>query len=225
MKTKLILSAIITFALFNLANAQNFNPATYQIGKKYPGYIIKPNGDTLNGFIESQGRCQIGGIGSSNQNKCLFYANESDRKPTEKYGAKDLKGYQIADMTYESITYSGGLVKSASNFCLVIKRGRISEYEWYSTKDGFMTMNKNDNETWEKYDQRRYDTKHVFMHKDKKPWELQDYAFGFPKKMSAYIDDYPALSKKVEDKEKGYKMLDVYDIIKEYNEYWAKKSK
>jgi len=46
--------------------------------------------------------------------------------------------------------------------------------------------------------------------------------FSFKKVMSKYLADYPELAKKVKDKEKGYRILAVLKIIKEYNAHFAK---
>jgi hypothetical protein len=41
--------------------------------------------------------------------------------------------------------------------------------------------------------------------------------------MSKLVDDYPELAAKVEAKEKGYGLMKIYDIVDEYNVWWAKK--
>jgi hypothetical protein len=41
--------------------------------------------------------------------------------------------------------------------------------------------------------------------------------------MSKLVDDYPELAAKVETKEKGYGLMKIYDIVDEYNAWWAKK--
>lgn len=202
--------------------SQDFNPEIYRVGKKYPGYVIKLTGDTVHGFIEAKDRCSVGGIGQSNQTKCEFYLNENDRKATEKYGPKDIKGYMIADKFYKSIPYSGGLVKS-NNFCLRVADGRIAHYVWYSTKDGFINMNKGPNESWEDYDKRRYDVSNVYQKLEEDPFQLETMIMSFAKKMSAIVSDYPDLSKKIADKEKGYKVDAFFAIIEEYNKHFESK--
>jgi len=221
MNTKILFLAIM-LTMMEYGTAQNFDPQIYNIGKKYPGYIIKLNNDTVRGFIEAKERCTAGGLGYSNQNRCEFYLNENDRKATEKYGPKELKGYMIADKFYKSIPYSGGLVKS-NNFCLLLEGGRISRYVWYKTKEGFVNMNKNPNESTEDFDKRRYDSQEVCQKLDEDCFTLQGFVMAFAKKMSQIVSDYPELSEKIANKEKGYKVDAFYKIIEEYNTYFANK--
>lgn len=218
---KIIFLSLMLISFTGL-NAQSFDPQIYTVGKKYPGYIIKLNGDTVHGFIEAKERCSIGGLGYSNQNRCEFYLNENDKKATEKYGPKDIKAYMLADKFYKSIPFSGGLVKS-NNFCLQTASGRISSYVWYSTKDGFVNMNKGDGESQEDFDKRRYEIKNVYQKLEEDPFLLDSYLLSFAKKMSALVSDYPELSKKIADKEKGYKIDAFFKIIEEYNTWFANK--
>ncbi|MGB6269539.1 MAG: hypothetical protein WBF67_11080, partial [Olleya sp.] len=44
--------------------------------------------------------------------------------------------------------------------------------------------------------------------------------FSFKNVMSKYVSDYPELAKKIEDKEKGYKVLAILKIIDEYNAHF-----
>lgn len=198
----------------------DWSPEIYQVGKMYPGYIINLEGDTVKGFIKADQRCSIGGLGSSNQNTCAFYLNETDKKPVEKYKPADIKGYKIADKVYESIKYSGGLLK-APNFNLVVQDGALRMYEWYSTKENYSTISKQSGETWAQYDARRFDYKQVVAKDPNAPIELAMLGLSFAKKMPELISDYPELADKVANKEKGYGFLRIYEVIDEYNKWKA----
>ena len=197
----------------------DWSPEVYQSGKMYPGYIIKLDGDTVQGFIKADSRCSIGGVGSSNQNSAAFYLNESDKKPVAKYKPDEIKGYKIADKLYESITYSGGLMKKP-NFNIVVSDGAIRTYEWYATADNFMTLTRQTGESWQEYDNRCYDTKTIFAKDPSEPIELGMLGMQFAKKMPELISDNPEMAKKVANKEQGYKALNMLSVIEEYNK-WA----
>lgn len=47
---------------------------------------------------------------------------------------------------------------------------------------------------------------------------------GFRKRMSEYLKDYPELAGKIINKEKGYGILNVYDIFREYNKWYMEKN-
>jgi hypothetical protein len=222
MNTKTILLALV-LVVTQAMLAQNFDPAIYQVGKKYPGYVIKLNNDTVRGFIEAKERCAVGGVGYSNQNRCEFYLNETDRKATEKYGPKDIKGYMIADKFYKSIAYSGGLMKS-NNFCLQTRIGRISSYVWYSTKDGFVNMNRGGSESQEDFDKRRYEADDLYQKLDEDPVTWTKIVMSYAKVVPAMMSDYPDLAEKIKNKEKGYKIDHFFDALEEYNKYFASKN-
>jgi hypothetical protein len=194
----------------------------YKVGKKYPGYVITSDGDKVQGFIKAGSRCSTNGMGNSNQNFCAFYTNENDKKPTAKYKPKDIKGYMIADKVYESINYSGGLMKKP-NFNLIVKDGAIKTYEWYSTVDGFMTISRQTGESDVDYDKRRYSTKIIFAKTPETPMAHSSLLLKFSKKMAALVSENKELATKVTNKEKGYKMLSMFAIIAEYNEWAATK--
>ena len=211
----------VTTALSAAAQSTgDWNPAIYQVGKMYPGYIINMEGDTVKGFLKAGSRCSINGIGNSNQNTAEFFINETDKKPAAKYKPTDIKGYKIADKVYESIAYSGGLFKKP-NFNLVVIDGEIRVYEWYATVEGYSTLNMQSGETWQKFDERRFDSKSVMAKKNVEPAELSMVGLQFVKKMPAFIEDHKELVSKVTNKEKGYSFLQIWAVIDEYNA-WAR---
>ncbi len=54
--------------------------------------------------------------------------------------------------------------------------------------------------------------------------DLSSVLLGFPKKMSGYVEDFPELATKIKDKEKGYRMLNINSIVREYNEWYRAKN-
>jgi hypothetical protein len=139
------------------------------------------------------------------------YKNETDPKPSGEFKPDDIKEYKVADKLYRSIPYSGGLLAKPLRFNLVNKDGPIREYVFYHEDGGSggsdMVFHKPHDAT------------------NSKPVSLPDFGLGFAKKVSAYVGDYPELAKKVADKEKGYGMLKILDIIAEYNQWYLSKTK
>lgn len=203
----------------NSASRADWSPEIYQVGKLYPGYIIKLDGDTVKGFLKADTRCSINGIGSSNQNTAAFYLNESDKKPVAKYKPADIKGYKIADKVYESINYSGGLLKKP-NFNLVVEDGAIRTYEWYATVDNYSSLSRQSGESWQQFDARRFETKLIIAKDPKDPIDFSMLGLSFAKKMPALIEDNKEMAEKVANKEKGYTFLNIFEVIREYNR-WA----
>lgn len=227
---KTIIAALSVLAFIGTSFAQDgtrssvdWSPEIYKKGKKYPGYIISLDGDTTKGFIKAGSRCAAGGLGWSNQNRAEFYLKESDKKPVDKYKPAELKGYKVADKEYESIAYSGGLLKKP-NFNLIVKDGAIRMYEWYATVDNFATVRKQSGESWADFNARRYETNLIVAKKGEKPIEYGMLGLQFAKKMPPLVADNEEMASKISNKEKGYKMLNLFKVIDEYNA-WAAANK
>jgi len=200
---KSILLLFFGIILFHQSKAQDWSEKVYKIGKIYPGYYVDNTGDTVQGYFYH-------GDKIDNQNNCHYYLNETDKKPTKKFKPADLKGYKVGDKTYRTINYSGGLFAKPLRFNLVVNDGAITEFIFYS--EDLTTPNETKTVFHKPHDKTNSD-----------PVELQSFGLKFAKKMSEYLADYPELSKKVADKADGYGLLKILEIIKEYNEWYAKK--
>jgi hypothetical protein len=200
------ITAIAAFALLAMtAGAQDWSGNVYRIGEKYPGYYVKPTGDTVQGYLKMGGQIE-------NQSNINFYVNETDKKPTEKLGPEDITAYKVGDKMYRSIHYSGGLLAKPLRFNLIIKDGAITQFKWYdqSTTYPFPITEK---EVYVNSHNKDGGEVRVLGH--------DETVMGFAKKFSEFISDDADLSDKVKNKEKKYSAFQMYDIIDEYNE-WAK---
>ena len=199
------------FLLITTIYAQDWSSDVYRGGELYPGYIIDATGKKTEGYIKYQNRYTM-------QNEVLFYTDKDDKKSKQDLKTKDLKEYKVADKLYHCINYSGGLVGSAVRANLVVQEGCITQYVWYNRAENWAIMQKGATESEEEFMARMYPSVMVFMKAgDEQPRSLDYFGLGFPKKMSEYVSDNAELAKKVADKEQGYGMLKVLDIINEYN--------
>jgi hypothetical protein len=210
MTLRTLLSAGL-FLLITTIYAQDWSSDVYRGGELYPGYIIDAAGKKTEGYIKYQNRYTM-------QNEVLFYTDKDDKKSKQDLKTKDLKEYKVADKLYHCINYSGGLVGSAVRANLVVQEGCIMQYVWYNRAENWAIMQKGATESEEEFMNRMYPSVMVFLKAgDEQPRSLDYFGLGFPKKMSEYVSDNAELAKKVADKEKGYGMLKVLDIINEYN--------
>ncbi|HOP43530.1 MAG: hypothetical protein R2810_09555 [Flavobacteriales bacterium] len=210
MNLRALLFSVAGLALIT-AHAQDWNPEVYRLGEKYPGYIIDADGKKTEGYIELKDRYSM-------QNDVEFYTDKDDKKTKQKLKSKDLKEYQVADKLYRCINYSGGLSGSAIRGNLVVEDGCITQYVWYNRAENYMIMQQGANESHEEFMARMYPSVMVF-HKegDDKPRSVDYFGLKFPQKMSEYVADNADLARKVADKEKGYGMLRILEIVQEYN--------
>lgn len=216
MKKLFFILAAVFFA--EAASSQDWSTSVYKNGEKYPGYIVKLNGDTVQGYIQYVNRFD-------NQKEVKYFSDPKDKKTKVEYKAEDLKGYKMADKVYRSIAYSGGLLAKPIRFVLLVKDGRIARYTWYDRHDNYLTMVKGPNETQEEFEKRYYPDKEVFVKADEKPFDNSNFGLKFAKFWAETTSDYPELSAKIANKDKGYGLIHMYDFIEEYNAWWKKNKK
>jgi hypothetical protein len=212
MKKCIAITAFTFFIAFSTV-AQDWNDKAYQFFEIYPGYIITLSGDTTRGYVEHGNRM-------SSQKTCIFYKDASKRNK-EKYKPSEIKGYGVADKHYRTLSFSGGLMSKPQSFVLLLKPGRISQFMYYSKKDDYQAEMMRKDETRADYDARIHTDEIVWQKLDEKPVQQQDFLLGFAKRVGKLISDYPELAAKVENKEKGYGLLNIYSIMDEYNAWWA----
>lgn len=190
--------------------SQNWAVDVYRIGTLYPGYIVKSTGEKVEGYIEAQSRGEKQELSNSNQTRVIFYTDKENKKSKVIYKPDDVKEYMIADKYYKSMNYSGGLTSKPLRFVLRAKEGCISTYIWYNCKQ-YNALR----------DECEWVETHLFQKGDDKPVDQSAIALGFAKKMSEYVSDYSDLSQKIQNKEKGYGVGKIYDVVDEYN-VWCK---
>lgn len=207
--TLLLFSVLITL----ITTAQDWSSTVYQYGHKYPGYIIKNNGEKVDGYIEAQQRGSIDAFLNCNQNRVIFFTDPENKKTKVIYTPDDLKGYMIADKYYKSMHYSGGLVSKPMRFLLQVSDGHIAKYVWYTASED------------RKPQEIKFNEQTVYQKGDEMPIELSTLFLNFAEKVSNLVSEDVELSKKVLNKEKGYGKINIENIIAEYNEWYKTNNK
>ena len=186
---KTISFLLVVFLTGTSAFAQ---PNEYQYNKIYPGYIIRPAGDTVKGFVQNLDN-------ETNQKKCNFYANPDDSKTRQTFKPTELKGYAIEDKHYRTVMgKSLGFLKGERSFMLIDKPGHVTSYLNYTPKLELV---------WQRAEDPIVDN--------------ADMVFGFKKTVLKLVGDCEEIAGKIERKEKGYGMLSIEKIIAEYNEWYT----
>lgn len=212
------MKSIFSLALCGLialaASAQDWSYEAYHDGEIYDGFIVMASGDTIQGRCKAQNRV-------NNQTSVLFITEPDDRKGI-KYKAKDgeVVSYQIGGKDYRRMQFSGGLSQKAYNYVLVVQDGAIGTYIHYGIEPVIITSGDLSYDEIQELTYPEELRQTVYWKQGDKPRELSTFAMKFAPKMAELVADYPELSKKVADKEKGYKMLQLDKIIHEYND-WA----
>ncbi|HET6992562.1 MAG TPA: hypothetical protein VFJ43_14610 [Bacteroidia bacterium] len=186
--------------------AQDWSGNVYKIGEIYPGYYVGLTGDTVQGYFRMGD--QVG-----NQTTCTYYKNETDKKPTAKYGPEDISAYKVGDKMYRAIHYSGGLTAKPIRFNLITKDGAITQFKWYEEDLTVYPRKITEKEVYVNYHYKDNNEPRVLGH--------DETVMRFAKNFSEFVGDDKELSDKIANKEKKYSAFQMYDIMDEYNE-WAK---
>lgn len=193
---------------------------TVKLWTRYPGYVIKHEGDTIHGILLLKNKI-------ANQGKVFFFDSEEADEPSEKYKPKDIKAYKVANRFYETKKYTPENTAMKYSFLLKVIDGPISLYEAYYDDKERVKINEDD--IW----QSKIDLS--FSEEELKDQRLgcragedlvffdgAKYLLGFKKQMSKYLNDSPEIAKKIANKEEGYQWINLEKIIREYNEWYLK---
>ncbi len=158
----------------------------------HPGTVTISDGQVLQGFIVNVDKTQ-------NQNRCVFYTDYKDNRSKKVYKPSEILAYSIENDQYKSIPYSGniGFGKPDKHFVYITKPGAITTYVYYATEQQIL---------WQK--------------SDEEPVSNTSMLLNFKKSILKLVGDDTELASKIESKEKGYSMLNLAQIIDEYNT-WA----
>ena len=188
------------------------------VSEKLPGYIITNEGEKIEGYLKRF-------LKIKSQRKVKFFKTLED-KPVV-YGPEDLKAYKIENDYYETHPYEG-LSGKTKVFLLRTVDGKISLFDYYirveDDKGAEMTLSKKGNtEISLDFDGSKIQTEILAVKNgdDYLKFASSNVIFSFKNIMSKYVSDYPELAKKIKDKEKGYRILSILNIVNEYKQHFA----
>ena len=182
-----------------------------------PGYVITNDGQKIEGYLKRF-------LKIKSQRKVQFFQTKDSKAVT--YKPKELKAYKIAAEYYESHPYEG-LTGKTKVFLLQTLVGKINLFEYYirveENRGKEMSLYKKGNtEVSLDFNGTKIQTE-VLAVKDGNAYlkfASPKLLFKFKSVMSKYVSDFPALSKKIKKKQKGYRILSVLAIVKEYNAHF-----
>lgn len=160
----------------------------YELFEFYEGYIITETGEKQRGYIRYLDE-------SDRYEKVVFKKEHKGKK--QRFKAKDIAGYKVADVVYHAIQYEDIPFKS-NRFLVLEKEGCLNLYSYRKLNNG----------AWE--------AEKILKNKDRAV-TTQKFVLGFAKKMAEMVADDKELASKIRNKEKGYSLLNMEAIIDEYN--------
>lgn len=173
-----------------------FAQSDYVIGRFYEGYIILPDGSREDGFIKYD-------IFNEMQGAIVFATDPKSRRTRTTYKPKTLQGYKVADRTWHSVLFKDIIGPKMQRFLQLESDGFIKLYQYYPNEGN-----------------RPDDAQVVIQKGDEVAFNQGSLLTGFHKKVGELVSEHEELAAKVRNKEKGYKLLQLYDIIDEYNTWY-----
>lgn len=162
----------------------------YRLFDFYEGYIITNDGTKERGFIQYLDE-------SDRYEKVIFKKDLKGKKEKFKFG--DIQGYNVADTEFKAIEYDDVMFKGRK-FLIVDEVNCISTYHFRQYDDV--------DKAWETI---------TIFENDEGAINYQKFALSFAKTMAELVKADAELAAKVQNKEKGYGLLKMYDIVAEYN--------
>lgn len=199
MKKNSFLFLVGLFLLSSSTMSQNYYNSD-KLGRWVDGYIIKSTNDTVKGKIAYQHY-------ATNQSNISFSVDGTPEK-TIICRPNDLLCFWMEETFWMStINTTLQAENNEKLFVLMVRQGPISLYEYYKeddeASDGWKTIS-------------------LIKKLDENYSIAGNLLLGFKKKMSKYVSEYEDLAKKIANKEKGYKVLNINKIIDEYNAWYMK---
>ena len=207
---KSILSLILLIALNFQLSAQDWSTDVYQYEELYPGYVIKSDGEKIDGFIKFRNRMAM-------QDAIVFYMDKDNPRTKETYRPEELLEYEVAGKHYDCIKYSGSALNNDTKALLLVKKGCITEYAWYQRSDQYNKLVKGDGESEEDFAERKYPITTVYHQEEQIPVDLEYFKSDYPKKMSQYLSNNKELSSRVKKEKSEFSEFKAKALIAEYN--------
>lgn len=185
------------FIIFTLiAISTSAQDQKYRLFDFYEGYIITNDGNKERGYIQHLDE-------SDRYEKVIFKKELKGKKQKFKFG--DIKGYKVADTEYKAVEFADVVFKGRK-FLIVDEINCISTYHYreYDNEDG----------AWQTI---------TVLENEEGAVNYQKLGMKFAKNLSEFLKNDNEIAQKVLNKEKGYRLIHMFDIINEYNENCNKK--
>lgn len=179
---------LLILALGTLAG--HTQDSKYRLFEFYEGYIVKDDGTKERGYIQHLDE-------SDRYEKVVFKTDPKAKK--QKFKVGQIAGYKVADTEYRGVEYADVMFKGRK-FLIIDELGCINTYH-------FRQYNATDR-TWETI---------TIFENDEGAINSQKFLLSFAKSMADLVKADPELAEKVLNKEKGYGLLNMYNIVSEYN--------
>ena len=189
-------------------SGSKFNPS--EVKQVLKGFLVTEKHDTLRGTFEiyTQDLMQLG-CQMSDQNGKMLYGNTWNNIITYQI-ENNTKWFSTKFTTLKAPTDPKRQGGGTESFLLCEEVGPISLYE-YNFVDYKVLPPTSEVKTY-------------MQLPDGEVVDISSLLLGYVKKMSGYVKDYPELAAKITNKEKGYGMLNINDVVREYNTWYMSKN-
>jgi hypothetical protein len=203
----IVLLSFIMMSTF-AQSGSTFNAS--QVGQNFKGFKVTVKHDTIKGsiYFSTQDMMQMAfemkdqnnqGVWDNNWKYVICYQIENDTK-----------WFSTMNTTLKAPADPKRLTEGTESFLLCQEVGPITLFEY-----NFVDY---------KASPRTSEVKTYLQLPNGDVVDVSSLLLGYAKKMSGYVKDYPELAAKITNKEKGYGLLNINNVVREYNTWYMSKN-
>ena len=180
----------------------------YKLDQRYPGYFINAKGDTIRGWILLTNKLD-------NQ-QGSEYSNDAKAEKLKFFLMPDeVKGFKVKDRVYTSVVY-GDPDPKPEHFLFTLAEGELKLYQYFRLSRDLYVGTGTGQRPAVGDDEQYLQSEFVIMNKSGKQFVIFSQG-SFMKNAEEIFEDNKELLQKINDKEKGFRYIDLPAIVGQYN--------
>lgn len=199
-----ILTAVILLLIPSLILAQH-----EKLNQRYPGYFINAKGDTIRGYILL--------INKLDNQAGSEYSNDSRGEKIKIFLMPDqVRGFKMRDRNYTSIEYGDPDPKS-EHFLLTLAEGDLKLYQFFRLPENLYVPAGSGQRPATGNDEQYLQSEFIIVNDSGKQFTIGGES-ALLKNSNEIFKGNDSLLNRIRNKEKGYRYIDLLQLIKQYND-------
>jgi hypothetical protein len=180
----------------------------YKLNQRYPGYFINAKGDTIRGYILLTNKLdnQLG----------AEYSNDAKGEKIRIFLLPgEVRGFKVQNRNYTAVEH-GDVDLRKHQFLLVRQQGEITLCEYFRLAKDLYIGQGNGQRPATGDDEQYLQSEYVVISKSGKKFVITNSS-ELSKQAAEIFTDDDSLTRKIQNKEKGYRYADLPELVKTYN--------
>ncbi len=180
-----------------------------QLNQRYPGYFINAKNDTIRGYILLINKIE-------NQDHGEYSNDSRGEKIKIPLFPDEVKGYKVLDRVYTSVIY-GEPDPVPQHFLLTLAEGDLNLYQFYKISADLYIGSGSGQRPATGNDEQYLQSEFIIMNKKGKQFVIGSQGSLTKNAEEIFKGDH-SFTEKIEEKVKGFRFIDLTEIVKLYNE-------